>query len=75
MRIRASLLKIAVLVVLLCLPALLRAQNQTSVTGVVTDPSGAVIPNAGVSLSNPSTGRHQLRWFVPHHQCGARTRL
>src|SRR5882757_2422769 len=56
MRIRASFLKSAVLVLLLCLPSLLRAQNQASVTGVVTDPSGAVIPNAGVTLSNPSTG-------------------
>lgn len=55
MRIRTSFLSLAVLV-LLCLPSLLLAQNQASVTGVVTDPSGAVIPNAGVTLSNPSTG-------------------
>ena len=56
MRIRTSFPRFAVLVLLLCLPSLLSAQNQASVTGVVMDSSGAVIPNAGVTLSNPSTG-------------------
>lgn len=32
------------------------AQTTTSVTGVVTDPTGAVIPGATVTLSNPSRG-------------------
>ena len=32
------------------------AQTVTSVTGVVTDPTGAVIPGANVTLSNPSRG-------------------
>ena len=46
----------AVLFLLLSLPSLVRAQNQASVTGVVTDPSGAIIPNASVVLSNPAKG-------------------
>jgi hypothetical protein len=33
-----------------------RAQDQASITGVVTDPSGAVVPGVSVTLTNPSTG-------------------
>jgi hypothetical protein len=36
--------------------ALLSAQDSSSVTGVVTDPTGAVIPGVRVVLSNPLTG-------------------
>jgi hypothetical protein len=35
--------------------AVSRAQDQASITGVVTDPSGAVIPKVNVVLENPST--------------------
>ena len=44
-----------ILLSLLVLPLSLPAQNQASVTGVVTDPSGAVIPNADILLTNPAT--------------------
>ncbi|MGB6745822.1 MAG: TonB-dependent receptor, partial [Terracidiphilus sp.] len=36
--------------------ALTRAQDTSSITGVVTDSTGAVIPGVVVTLSNPSTG-------------------
>ena len=35
---------------------LLRAQDSTSITGIVTDPSGSVIPHATVTLINSTTG-------------------
>src|ERR1700677_2188280 len=41
---------------LLLLSAPLRAQDVASITGVVTDPTGAVIPGVTISLENPQTG-------------------
>lgn len=40
----------------LFLPGLLHAQSVTAITGVVTDSSGAVVPNATVTLTNSATG-------------------
>ena len=34
----------------------MQAQDTASITGVVTDPSGALIPNVSVNLTNPGTG-------------------
>jgi hypothetical protein len=34
----------------------LRAQDIASITGIVTDPTGAVVPGVNVTLENPSTG-------------------
>ncbi len=47
---------IGLIFLILVLPFSLPAQNQGSVTGVVTDSSGAVIQNAGILLTNPTTG-------------------
>jgi len=45
-----------VLVLVVFIPALLRAQDVASVTGVVTDQTGAVIADVNVTLQNPETG-------------------
>lgn len=39
-----------------CMPLVASAQENASVTGSVTDPTGAVIPGATVTLTNPATG-------------------
>jgi len=44
------------LALLLVLPVALRAQDSASITGTVTDTSGAVIPGATVTLANPTRG-------------------
>ena len=36
------------------------AQYRTSIQGVVTDPTGAVIPGATLTLTNPATGEKQV---------------
>ena len=48
------------LAALLLSPAL-HAQYRTSIQGVVTDPSGAVIPGATLTLTNNGTGEKQVR--------------
>jgi hypothetical protein len=48
--------KVALLLIVLSSTALLNAQDSASMTGVVTDLSGAVIPGTTVTLTNPSTG-------------------
>lgn len=45
----------------LLLTTLVQAQYRTSIQGVVTDATGAVIPGATLSLTNPATGEKQVR--------------
>jgi hypothetical protein len=47
---------IAVLGSILSISALLQAQDVASITGVVTDQTGAVLPGVNVTLENPQTG-------------------
>ncbi len=53
---RRLLTKFVVLVLALSIPALLKAQNVASMTGVVADSTGAIIPGADVTLVNTTTG-------------------
>src|SRR6266478_1323363 len=41
--------------------ALVQAQYRTSIQGVVTDATGAVVPGATLTLTNPATGEKQVR--------------
>ena len=41
--------------------AMAHAQYRTSIQGAVTDTSGAVIPGANLTLTNPGTGEQQVR--------------
>src|SRR5947209_5511127 len=52
---RSALVRAAVLFTL-CLPGLLRAQVSTTgkITGMVSDSSGAVVPNAAVEVTSPA---------------------
>jgi hypothetical protein len=43
------------------LTTLVQAQYRTSIQGVVTDSTGAVIPGATLTLTNPATGQTQVR--------------
>ena len=53
---RRSVSGIVVLALVFSLSAMLQAQDVASITGVVTDQTGAVMPNVDVTLKNPQTG-------------------
>jgi carboxypeptidase family protein len=40
----------------LALPGIVRAQNSASISGTVTDPTGALVPKATVEIHNPVSG-------------------
>src|ERR1700757_985175 len=57
-----SFLRISLILTLFTLfSALAHAQYRTSIQGVVSDPSGAVVPGATLTLTNPATGEKQVR--------------
>jgi hypothetical protein len=52
---------VALAVCFLFSAVLAQAQYRTSIQGVVTDPTGAVVPGATLTLTNPATGEKQVR--------------
>jgi len=56
MVVRRSLVGIVALALIFCSPALLRAQDVATITGVITDSTGAVVPGVNVTLQNSQTG-------------------
>ena len=61
-----SVLRIVLLVIAtFFLTTLAHAQYRTSIQGVVTDPTGAVVPGATLTLTNPATGEKWVRTSDP----------
>ncbi len=52
-----AVMRFALAVLLMTLAATLRAQDNATITGTVTDSSGALVPNASIALTNPATGQ------------------
>ena len=52
---------VSVVACLILSAAMAHAQYRTSIQGVVTDPTGAVVPGAHLTLTNPATGEKQVR--------------
>jgi hypothetical protein len=61
---RRSVLAVRVVLLIVSIiasTALVQAQYRTSIQGVVTDATGAVVPGATLTLINPATGEKQVR--------------
>ena len=52
---------VSLLVCIILSTVLAHAQYRTSIQGVVTDATGAVVPGATLTLTNPATGQKQVR--------------
>jgi len=57
----SSLRTVSFAIGVLLLAAVAQAQYRTSIQGVVTDLTGAVVPGATLTLTNPATGEKQVR--------------
>ena len=57
----SALRTVSVVACLILSAAMAHAQYRTSIQGVVTDPTGAVVAGAHLTLTNPATGEKQVR--------------
>ncbi len=57
----SALRTVSVVACLIFSAAMAHAQYRTSIQGVVTDPTGAVVPGAHLTLITPATGQKQVR--------------
>ncbi len=57
----AAIRSASLIAVIFLFATMAQAQYRTSIQGVVTDPTGAVIPGANLTLTNPATGEKQVR--------------
>ena len=57
----SALRRVSMFACILLSAAMAHAQYRTSIQGAVTDTSGAVIPGANLTLTNPATGEKQTR--------------
>ena len=56
-------LTLLVLSLVVLLPAMVFGQSfQASVSGIVTDPTGAVVPNVKITVADTSAGRPSAPW-------------
>ncbi len=56
---------VLLIVTIVAMTTLVQAQYRTSIQGVVTDATGAVVPGATLTLTNPATGEKQVRTSDP----------
>jgi len=62
MRRTSFAVRVALLIIsAIALSSLVQAQYRTSIQGVVTDSTGAVVSGANLTLTNPATGEKQVR--------------
>src|SRR5689334_484401 len=57
----SALRNVSLLACIILSTVLAQAQYRTSIQGVVTDATGAVVPGANLTLTNPATGQKQVR--------------
>jgi hypothetical protein len=64
--IRSLRVPVLLLVCFLALNLSLFAQDRAAINGVVTDSSGAVVPNASIDVTSPATGFHRTVVSAPN---------
>src|SRR5713101_4567030 len=53
---KIHLVRLCILIAIVCVPVAVLVQDTASITGTVTDPTGAAVANAQVTVSSPERG-------------------